>query len=193
MSILTLKVNTLCKPANSRQFWEWINIIFNRVDEQRLNDFGPDRTCSEWLLRNGAAVKFVGSTKFLRDYNALPPENEKFHIKEVDATESSIMHYGFPHFKGCKHIDYVLLDKCSYLQDWALPMLSYLKGSLQFLQVSSCGNITEKGLRELKVLKNLKTLLLFDLPYVKDKDAIVTELKAHLPNCSVTYKIDFNQ
>ena len=77
-------------------------IIVFRVDDERIAAVGPDRACAEWLMRNGAYVKWTGSCEFLTDYNALPPEGMIRYIQEIDATESSIMHYGFKHF--CKVI-----------------------------------------------------------------------------------------
>lgn len=61
---------------------------------------GPDRSCAEWLLRNGAFVKWVGSTKFLTDYNSLPGEDNKEarFIEEINVDEAGIMQVGFRHF-----------------------------------------------------------------------------------------------
>lgn len=177
-----LFTNKFCR----RSFWEWINIMFNKVDEERLKLFGPDRTCAEWLLRNGAAVKWVNSEKFLRNYNLLPPEGTTLYIKEVDATDSSIKHYGFLHFSGCNHIDTLILHKCYYIEDKAFEYLNYLDKSLNNLQISSCNNVTGKGLMHLSKLNNLKKITLFDLPYVKGET--INDLKKKLPNCTIEFK-----
>lgn len=190
MSFVATK--TACLPTqvikSTRNFWQWINIIFNKVDEDRRKLFGPDRTCAEWLLRNGAAVKFRGYPDYLQDYNRLPLENTTLHIQEVDATDSSIMHYGFPHFVGCKFIEKIVFDKCSYLQNEALHKLTPLQESLEYLQVSRCGDITEKGLEGLNSLSNLKTLVLFELISIKDKNSVVESLKRKLPQCNITFE-----
>jgi len=75
------------------------------VDKSRVDEVGPDRACAEWLLRCGAAVKWdTGSEEWHKDYNSLPPGNfRSMHIVEIDATDSAVMHIGFPHFsKGMK-------------------------------------------------------------------------------------------
>lgn len=190
MSFITTK--TACSVTqvlkNTRNFWQWINIIFNKVDEDRRKLLGPDRTCAEWLLRNGAAVKFVGFPEYLNDYNGLPLEGVPLHIKEIDATDSSIMHQGFPHFIGCKYIEKIIFDKCSYLENEGLHQLTPLEKTLKYLQVSRCGNITDKGLEGLHSLRNLGILLLYDLPYVKNKSAVVDSLKQKLPQCNITFE-----
>lgn len=188
MLILTRKPNLIKYQKECRHFWGWINYIFNRVDEQRIKTVGPDRACAEWLLRNGAAVKWINSEDYLKDYNSLPVEGTKRYIKEVDATESSIMHYGFRHFRGCKHIDKIILNQCSYLENEALPDLSYIKETLVHLQISSCGNITSSGLYSLVTLQNLKILDISNLLYIMDKETVLQKLKSSLPNCNITFK-----
>lgn len=184
--IFQLKVS---KTLYSQQkfFWQWLNIIFNQVDEQRIKEYGPDRTCAEWLLRNGASVKWTGSKEYLKDYNLLPAESAKRYIEEIDATDSSIMHYGFRHFRGCNHIKKLVLNRCNYIENEALTELFYLKNSLAYLHIISCGNLTEKGLIHLRVLENLKELELRNLPYVKDKGSVVKKLKESLIYCNVTF------
>ncbi|KAJ9596858.1 hypothetical protein L9F63_012114 [Diploptera punctata] len=148
---------------NSRRFWQWLNIVWNRVDEDRIAAVGPDRACAEWLMRNGAYVKWTGAAEYLTDYNALPPEGMTRHIEEIDATESSIMHYGFKHFYGCKHI----------------------KKFFGNLQIISCGNITDEGIKSLKILSKLRTLLIANLPYLKNKEDCLLTLKSSLPSCEI--------
>lgn len=74
------------------------NISCFRVDNERIAKVGPDRACAEWLMRNGAFVKWTDDCEFLKDYNALPAEEHVRYIQKIDATDSSIMHYGFGYF-----------------------------------------------------------------------------------------------
>lgn len=173
---------------NNRQLWEWVNMMFNKVDEGRRKEFGPDRTCAEWVLRNGGIIKWKGAAEYLRNYNELPLEGTRFFVKEIDATDSSISHYGFKHFEGCKYIDKVILHQCGYIEDVALKYFTYLSDSLKHLQISSCRNVTCEGLYSLESLKNLNQLILHDLPYVKEQEKVFEMLKIKLPNC----KIQFN-
>lgn len=68
-----------------------------RVDQERIRSVGPDRACAEWLLRNGASVKWKNFSEYLKDYNSLPEKNQ-YYIQAVDATDSGITHVGFPYF-----------------------------------------------------------------------------------------------
>lgn len=159
-----------------------------RVDSDRIKEVGPDVACAEWLMRNGALVKWVGHSRYLKDYNLLvspnQTRNQRF-IEEVDATESSIMSMGFSHFNGCNHIRSIKFHRCPNIEDKALKNLLILKDSLEELQVVSCGNVTDKGVKTLVNLKNLKNLVLRDLPAVENTDECAQHIKQALPKCEI--------
>lgn len=170
-----------------RSLFHWINKQFNLLDEERRKHVGPDRTCAEWILRNGGKVKYVNAVEYESDYNSLPTEEVRFKIQEIDASGSSIMAMGFEHLKGCKNINKIILHDCSYLENDALKELVYVKETLLFLQVSQCGNITEPGLLHLTSLQKLRILIIFDLPYIKDKVKILDTLRNDMKLCKITY------
>ncbi|KAG9336736.1 hypothetical protein JZ751_003084 [Albula glossodonta] len=86
-----------------RQFWGWLNAVFNKVDYERIKAVGPDRAASEWLLRCGAKVRYKGFDRWQHDYNGLPVGPlGKYKIQAIDATESCIMYRGFDHL-GERH------------------------------------------------------------------------------------------
>ncbi|XP_034252962.1 ATP synthase subunit s, mitochondrial [Thrips palmi] len=194
--ILTHKVVTSAASVASSQvqqrpfFLHWINSVFNQVSRERVEEVGPDRACAEWLLRNGALVQWMGANDFVTDYNELPldkKERGRYFIKAVDATDSSVMSMGFPHFEGCNHIEKITFKKCKYLDSEALPLLSVLKKSLNTLEVIYCWNLTAESILSLRSLSNLKTLKLEGLPEVKNKSEVLQKLQQALPNCVVTF------
>ena len=66
-------------------------------------------------------------------------------------------------------------------------MLNAVKDSLEHLQLSSCGDITDRGVKSLTNLHNLQRLLLYDLPEVKDKAGCENTLRSALPNCDIDF------
>lgn len=176
------------KMLNGGLFY-WLTIIFNRVDQERIRSVGPDRACAEWLLRNGASVRWKGFSKHLSDYNSLPVESDetRYYIQAVDATDSAITHVGFPHFVGCRYIDEIKLIRCFYLYNGALPFLSAVKDTLTTLEIKDCESITDNGVRSLKKLTNLKTLKLSGMPYLEDKNLLKKELADALPDCTIVF------
>ncbi|XP_043236381.1 ATP synthase subunit s, mitochondrial-like isoform X2 [Amphibalanus amphitrite] len=172
-----------------RYIWGWLNAIFNKVDADRINDVGPDRACAEWLLRCGAHFRWRSQPDWQKDYNTLSPitGRKKQYIEEINADNAALMDIGFHHFKGLSSVRKIRFHYCGYLEDPALVYLSYLSHCLEWLEISSCGNITMVGLRHLASLTHLKELHLYDLPEIEDRDACVRELQQLLPGCHVTF------
>ncbi|XP_023306602.2 ATP synthase subunit s, mitochondrial [Lucilia cuprina] len=183
-----LKINATSEAAR-KSLWGYVAIAFNRVDTDRLLQVGPDRLCAEWLIKNGGAVRTVElPSRPHQNYNTLPPENNRFKIKVVDASGSSIMKIGLEHFKGCNHIDTVILHECKHLESDGLQGLLHLKETLKVLQVSACDNISDEGLMVIGELTNLELLKIFEMRYVKDLKKVEQNLKAKLPNCIMEIK-----
>lgn len=66
-------------------------------------------------------------------------------------------------------------------------MLSVIKDSLEELQVSSCGDISDSGVKSLAKLTKLRHLLLYDLPEVKNKEGCIRVLETALPGCEIDF------
>ncbi|XP_055926197.1 ATP synthase subunit s, mitochondrial-like [Argiope bruennichi] len=176
--------------SSRRTFYTWLNTVFNKVDEQRIKDVGPDRAAAEWLLRCGASVKWKNHEKWVSDYNILQMEFlPKNVIEEIDATESCIMHVGFPYLNDLKYVKTIKLHKCFYIEDTCINMLSAVKNSLQNLEIVSCGNVTDNGILSVAKLTNLKFLYLYDLPEVTDKEHCLHVLLKNLPECKLSFPI----
>lgn len=174
-------------PCARKLFQSVLNKVFNAVDQNRREKLGPDRSCAEWLLRNGASVKFKGSSEFLSDYNRLPDEEFPLKIVEVEAVHASISNYGFSHFKGCQLLWKIVFNRCYLLDNDAMKELLVLKDSLSYLKILNCPDITDDGLLYLQGLK-LSSLELYNLPYVKDQKFVIETLKSSLPECNIIFK-----
>jgi len=176
--------------SQSRGFIRLLTAITNRPDHDRIKAVGPDRSCAEWLLRCGATVRWKGQDTFLTDFNRLPTGD--FHrnvIEEVEAVEAGIMDVGFDHFDGCKHIRRVRFHHLPYFDDETLQLLiDKLKSSLEHLEITSCGDVTDRGLASISQLGILKTLILQDLPEVRDREKCHKILREALPLCDINYK-----
>lgn len=123
------------------------------------------------------------------DYNTLPPENVKFSVKEIEASNAGISDEGFAHIKGCEKLDRIALIDCAYITDKALQKMGLRKDSLKVVEISKCKNITEEGLRYLEALSKLEKLVVRDLHYTKNVAKVELELKKILVNCDVDIKV----
>ncbi|XP_041980126.1 ATP synthase subunit s, mitochondrial [Aricia agestis] len=171
--------------SSVRYFWEYVNMMFNKPDPERIRLVGPDRACAEWVLRNGGKVVWADG-KTLSDYNALPSDSNAVpKIAEIDGTDSGISHYGFAHLSGCTKLRKIILHKNKYIDDRAMKGLSHGKDSLSQVQVSECQNVTDLGVKEIKELKNLETLVIFGLSGVNNFEECKKYLQNLLPKCKI--------
>lgn len=95
------------------------------------------------------------------------------------------MAIGFEHFKGCKAIERIILNRCKHMENEALEQLGYVKNSLKELQVTDCNNVVESGLLSLKQLNHLQKLTIYGFIYIKDFNGVVSQLKKDLPGCEI--------
>ncbi|XP_033733972.1 ATP synthase subunit s, mitochondrial-like [Pecten maximus] len=169
----------------------WMRLlgVINQVYSYRIKEVGPDRACAEWLVKNGGAVRWVGSPNHTEtDFNRLP-QNLGLKIEEIICDEAVVLPNGFGYLAGLKHVKKFTLHKCTFASDSMLSYLScHLTDSLEHLQISSCPRITQSGLDQLEQLKKLQSLLLFDLKRIEGKSACVEQLKKKLPSeCQIDF------
>ncbi|KAI8421722.1 hypothetical protein MSG28_009697 [Choristoneura fumiferana] len=179
---------TISQAGQTRSFWEYVNMMFNKPDPERIRLVGPDRACAEWVLRNGGKVVWV-SGETLADYNMLPSDDHKVpKLAVIDATDASISHYGFSHLMGCTRLHKIILHNSSYIENRALKGLSFGRDSLTHVQISKCPDVSDTGLKDLTALHKLETLVLFDLTNVNNMDDCKQYLSSQLPKCKIQGK-----
>lgn len=90
---------------------------------------------------------------------------------------------------GCTALWKVILHNASYIDNRAIAGLAYGKSNITYVQVSKCLNVTDMGLKELKLLDKLETLVLFNLESVKNLDECKEYLQKYLPKCRIKGKV----
>uniref|UniRef100_A0A0B6YAV9 Uncharacterized protein n=1 Tax=Arion vulgaris TaxID=1028688 RepID=A0A0B6YAV9_9EUPU len=168
-----------------QQRWFWgIDVAFNKVDEERVKLAGPDRAAAEWVLKNGGSIKWTTSANKLADYNLLPSTNfESYKLEEIDLTATDVIGLGFEHLKDLNHLKKIKLHGVRTVGDDGLQHMQYVQDTLEYLDVSRCAMITEKGLNILPKFKKLKQLVIYDLIEIKKLDDVVISLKQAMPWC----------
>lgn len=77
-----------------------------RIDDDRIKEVGPNMACAEWLMKNGAQIRWKGCKEFVDHYDCLPNMKcvglrNQFKIEQVYAGKSaSISHIGFGYFSA---------------------------------------------------------------------------------------------
>lgn len=175
--------------STARPFWFFVYYAFNRVDTERRNEFGADRTCAEWILRNGGAIsRCQQPRKLITDYNSLPPatpNGRPFRVHTIVADNLGLLALGFDHLQGCGCVERIVLRNCAYLEDDALRRLCHVRSSLKELEVFGCRLVRDDGLLSLSDLERLRSVRLGRLSGVKHMEHVVRQLQLDRPDCVV--------
>lgn len=173
--------------TQTRSFWRWLNHIFNLYEPDIIRQVGPDIAAARWASRCGASVRFSNQKSFVHDYNLLPSGGDVWHLEAIDGEDSSISASGFRYFAHLKHLKELKLIRCDYVCDDAMSRLVSLVDCLEYLEVISCGSVTDRGVASLIQLKNLKKLYLYDLTGVSSREDCLRLLKTELPKAAVSF------
>lgn len=188
-----LQIRQQFLTISPRTFWWFVYAAFNRVDEERLREVGPDRICAEWILRNGGTISLAdqpddgSAEQLVTQYNSLP-RHRRCQVSGIFARDIAIMNLGFDHLLGCKQVRTVVLDNCAYMENDSLAKLSYVRQSLRHLEIRSCPMVETSGLLTLRSLDRLKTLTVTDVRAVRNLSEIERRLKDSLPQCEFNFK-----
>ncbi|CAG2179464.1 unnamed protein product [Oppiella nova] len=159
MSLLFQSKYHCIQRQSRRYFWQWMINVFNKPDPQRLQEVGADRAAAEWLIKNGAAVKWTDSHHWVKDYDLLEDDVTKRSIKEIDATNSSITHIGFPHLNGLHSLDTFIIKNNGYIEDNAIEI------NLKHLKLFDLPSVKDRE----KCLKDLKSGLKCEIDWKEAK------------------------
>eukprot|EP00794_Sanderia_malayensis_P019882 gene19882-21823_t len=181
MSVVLSKRAAFCS-LQSRGFYMWINVMFNRKDEKRVKEIGPDRTAAEWILRNGGSVCFAGYDKSISNYNLLPMGSpaKKYQLEKINARGINLTDNGFEHLVGLKYLKHLDMNSCCYITD--LTCLKEVAESLQYLDIGNCESIAD--ISPIEKLRELRTLVLTNT-LGKNRYKAIDAMKIKLPGCEI--------
>ncbi|XP_045521990.1 ATP synthase subunit s, mitochondrial isoform X2 [Pieris brassicae] len=116
-----------------RKFWEYVNMMFNKPDLERIKTLGPDRACAEWVLRNGGKVIWAdgGCTQL---WKIILHNNKYVDDRAMQALEH-----------GKNSLTNIQVSQCINVTDVGLKDLSVLTKlqTLILFNLSSVDNIEE--------------------------------------------------
>lgn len=182
--------------------WQGFKNFFKRFDkdfemhtqryiEKRHKILGPDLASAHFVVFRGGGVRFVGQTKFHRrdedDSYVLP---NKFVpnvvVEALDLEGVHILFDGMVNLENLRELRWLSLRGCSEVDDWFCDRLARYRNSLEYLDISNCSKVTDRGVACLHRLRYLKTLKLDNLPQFENSHLVRLLLEDVLPNCVVT-------
>ncbi|XP_015769107.1 PREDICTED: ATP synthase subunit s, mitochondrial-like isoform X1 [Acropora digitifera] len=168
--------------VRKRSFYMWLNFVFNRVDEGRIEEFGPDRVAAEWVLRCGGGVKFKHLDKWMWNYNAIPDGPKgKLMLEGINAKGVSITTGGLQHLVGLEYLKQLNMNGCRYITDTS--KLLPVRESLEKLDMGNCVAISD--ITPLNEMTKLIQLNLINTPRIKQREEAIAALQRAIPGCVI--------
>ncbi|XP_015908577.1 distal membrane-arm assembly complex protein 2 isoform X2 [Parasteatoda tepidariorum] len=167
-----------------------------RFLSERHRILGPNLATTHFICARGGKVRFKGSNIWAEETDLrgghIPQKYVPgYFVEEIDASNTNLCYEGFQNFCNLDELKKLSLRNCEYVDDWCLNRLHLFGYSLEYLDLSGCKNISERGICTLHSLKKLKTLVLQDTPNIKDKELVSLLLQDVIPNLEVI-GVDFN-
>ncbi|XP_024892134.1 distal membrane-arm assembly complex protein 2 [Temnothorax curvispinosus] len=133
-------------------------------DPQRHEILGADLATAHFLVHRGGRVKFRGNAHWTeRDDKGsyrLPNHYDMDYVLEAaDANGFDLYYEGLSNFCGLVKLKWLSLKDCKNIDDWGLDKISAELPELEYLDISGCEKITERGLESLYRMINLKKLV----------------------------------
>ncbi|GFR25394.1 distal membrane-arm assembly complex protein 2 [Trichonephila clavata] len=183
--------------------WTWADIKHARklkkMKEMQENQkyistrhriLGPDLATAHFIIARGGKVKFKGHEEWVTFEHLLKEKIPSsyvpgFYVEELDASNLPLCYEGFENMCNLFELKKLILQNCPLVDDWCLNRSHLFGSTLEYLDISGCKNVSERGICTLHVLKNLKTLVIHDTPNIQHKELVSLLLQEILPNCEV--------
>ncbi|KAG8199089.1 hypothetical protein JTE90_016226 [Oedothorax gibbosus] len=165
-------------------------IADQRFVPERFLNLGPNLAAAHFITGRGGKVKFVGNDKWYSYADIkkgyIPSiDTPGFYVEEIDATDTPLCYEGFENLYNLRALKKLILRECFLIDDWCLHRTHIFKNSLQFIDVTGCPKVTERGIICLHPLRNLETLVIEDNPNIQNKELVCLLLQELAPKCNV--------
>jgi len=167
---------------------------FNYLRHQILDS---DLSVAHMIVARGGSVKMLGDDKWVKltADKKVPLPNKKdssYKLEAIDASGLDLVYEAFENFFNLRHLAHLDLSNGKRIDDWCINSLHSLSGTLRYLNVSGCPNVTEKGLATLHKLK-LDTLVMNDMPSLTDPQLSLMLLEEMIPSTLIISELDYTQ
>jgi hypothetical protein len=130
---------------------------------ERHKILGSDLAAAHFLVHRGAAIRFVGSSEWIKrhedEYDLPNRYNPDYLIEAIDVLDMKLYYEGFQNMTNLRNLRWLSLRNCLQIDDWCLDRISSeYQSSLEYLDISNCVEVTDRGIGALYRMSKLRTL-----------------------------------
>ncbi|XP_057319135.1 distal membrane-arm assembly complex protein 2 [Microplitis mediator] len=160
------------KTFNPTDFRHWYKIRqyeYLQFDQKYLTDrnqaLGNDLAAVHFVVYRKGKIRKKGETEMwdISDMIKIPNSYQRdWYVEEIDVSNTTIVYEGIENFKHLKWLRRLTFKNCKYFDDWCLDRVVGLCPTVEYLDISECEKVTERGLEALYRAWNLKDLIVTD-------------------------------
>lgn len=153
---------------NIRKWYAHTQVVIDKQNQEfipeRHHILGADLATAHFVIHRDGKVRFQGDTYWTvleaNDSHRLPHKYDPLYIIEaVDINGFNLYYDGLSNLCGLTKLKWLSLKDCKNIDDWGLDKISAEYPNLEYLDISGCVKITERGLECLYRMMKLKTLI----------------------------------
>ncbi|XP_058808658.1 distal membrane-arm assembly complex protein 2 [Phymastichus coffea] len=136
-----------------------------KYNPEKYELLGFDLALAYFIISIGGKVKFKGSDQWI-SFNFgkksidLPDKfDSKYIISEIDASDCIIHYEGLENFKNCPRVIWASFARCEEIDDWCIDRIASYLPFIEYLDLSDCCKVSERGLEALYKTSTLRTLI----------------------------------
>lgn len=162
------------RPSAIRSWFERkkkdAEIFDQRFIKERHEVLGKDLASAHFILARGGKIRFCNEEKWYSDITQIPNTYQpSMFVEAIDLSKTNICYEGLHNLFGLKYLKWLRLNTCLHIDDWCLDYISGEFGaSLEYLDLSNCDKVTERGLAALYRMQLLKFLDVSNIPSSKE-------------------------
>lgn len=131
-------------------------------NKQRHCILGNDLAAAHFLLYRGGKVKFKNHTEWLQENakDSIPNVYDpNYYVEAIDLNGFNIYYEGLENLFGLKYLKWISFKGCPLIDDWYIDKISAEFPTVEYLDISECQKVTERGLESLYRMPNLRRLI----------------------------------
>lgn len=158
---------------SAKSIFSWLKrkrIEFNKLNQrysaERVKVLGSDLAAAHFTVFRGGAVRFRDQEDFIKwtnkreDYNVKLPHTYKpdYFVEAIDISNLIFYYEAFENFKNLYKLKWLRVRNNPILDNWCIDYISHTIPNLEYLDISSCPQVTAAGICGLQRLRKLKIL-----------------------------------
>jgi len=209
--LCTLQADIDMRPHNVRR-WYANMIVEEEAKSQAYNPkrnsiLGNDLAAAHFVVFRKGKIKFLGQNEWVTTYrkDAKPGTEEedlpvmafdlcnlptkydpRYRVEAIDCTGVSLHYEGLANFENLQYVKWLSLRDSPHVDDWCMDKIARMfNETLEFIDLSGCKKVTDKGIGTFHRCKNLKAIIVEDMKQLPDLEIVCAMLEDLNPNVQI--------